>query len=51
MSELDNQVARIEMRLKALLKEDRKHMIKKGQMDCLEDQASSAASKFYTLAF
>ncbi|MEJ8852390.1 IS6 family transposase [Variovorax rhizosphaerae] len=27
------------------------HMIRKGQMDCLEDQTSSAAAKFYTLAF
>jgi putative transposase len=27
------------------------HMIKKGQIDCLADQASSAASKLYTLAF
>ena len=27
------------------------HMIRKGQMDCLESQASSAAAKFYALAF
>lgn len=27
------------------------HMIKKGQLDCPEDPASSAASKFYSLAF
>ena len=27
------------------------HMIKKGQLDCLKDQASSAAKKFYSLAF
>ena len=27
------------------------HMIRKGQMDCLEGHASSAATKFYSLAF
>ena len=27
------------------------HMIRKGQMDCLEGHASSAAKKFYSLAF
>jgi putative transposase len=27
------------------------HMIKKGQLDCSEGQASSAAEKFYSLAF
>lgn len=27
------------------------HMIKKGQLDCPEAQASSAASQFYSLAF
>jgi putative transposase len=27
------------------------HMIKKGQMDCRQGQASSAAAKFYSLAF
>jgi hypothetical protein len=27
------------------------HMIRKGQMDCGESQASSAAAKFYSLAF
>jgi putative transposase len=26
------------------------HMIKKGQLDCSEDQASSAADQFYSLA-
>jgi hypothetical protein len=27
------------------------HMIKKGQLDCLNAQASSAADQFYSLAF
>lgn len=27
------------------------HMIKKGQIDCLESQTSSAAAMFYSLAF
>ena len=27
------------------------HMIKKGQVDCIKDSASSASNKFYSLAF